>query len=491
MALQTSTDTYRHISTLPPSMRLRALEASAAKEDLKFRSDFHAWLEHVTPQFTWDWPHLEYIRHYLDKITRGELRRLIISIPPRHGKSSMVTVRYPAWLLERNPSMDIIIAAYNQNLANRFSRQIRNIVGLRVPLDKERQATPDWGTKAGGGVRAVGVGGGITGHGGNCIIIDDPVKNREEANSANSRNKVWEWFTDDLYTRLEPNAPLILIATRWHNDDLSGRILESDFGADWEEIMLPALAEENDPLGREEGEALCPDRYDEEALLKRKTVLGRSFYALFQQTPQEREGEMFKWSWFEQVQELPTTEGAVFVRYWDKAGTKDDNAYTAGVLMALVDRTYYVVDVAMGQWSVADREKNMLATARNDRITYGHVNHYIEQEPGSAGKESVENSIKNLAGFPAEADRPTGDKIARAEPFASQCAVGNVKILKRQWTRQYLDILTAFPYGAIKDPVDASSGAFAKLEPFVVDWDVLLELGRWDEEESFAARWRI
>jgi hypothetical protein len=260
---------------------------------------FAQWLSIVTPSYTWHWQYLQYVQAQLDRVTTGECKRLMLFLPPRHGKSEMTTVRYPVWRLERDPSLKVIIGAYNQILANKFSRKARRIAEQRIPLARDRAAVEDWETASGGGVRAVGVGGGITGQGGNLIVIDDPVKSRDEAESLAYRDRVWEWYTDDLYTRLEPGGSIILIMTRWHDDDLAGRILASDTAVDWTVISLPALAESNDPLDRDEGEPLNPERYDTAALLDIKQTLGsRSFTALYQQTPIPAEGGMFKRSWW-------------------------------------------------------------------------------------------------------------------------------------------------------------------------------------------------
>ena len=384
----------------------------------------------------------------------------MIFLPPRHGKSEMVTVRYPIWRMERNPKIRIIVGAYNQTLAEMFSRKSRAIASGRIGLSEERRIAEDWETKAGGGLRAVGVGGGITGRGGDLIIIDDPVKSRAEANSAAYREAVWNWYRDDLYTRREPGAAIILIMTRWHEDDLAGRILASEDGKDWTVINLPAIAEENDPLNRPVGAALCPDRFNEQELAGIHTVMGNSFYALYQQRPTAQEGGMFKRQWFEIIHRAPAT-ALQRVRYWDKAGSEDTGDFTVGVKMSLTqDGGYTVDDVIRGQWSVFDRERIIRQTAETDGVS---TQVWIEQEPGSGGKDSMLSTIRNLAGFSVHADRPSGDKATRAEPFAAQCEAGNVKLVQGDWIPAYLTELTGFPFGKNDDQVDASSGAFNKL----------------------------
>ena len=167
---------------------------------------------------------------------------------------------------------------------------------------------------------------------------------------------------------------------------------------------------------------------------------------------------MFKRFWFDTVDSVPP--GARYIRYWDKAGTSDGGAETAGVLIAEREGVYYIADAIHGQWAAAEREKVIKSTAQLDGR---NITIWIEQEPGSGGKESAEATIKNLTGFVVRADRPTGDKITRADPLAAQAEAGNVKIVKGQWNYYYLEQLTAFPNGKFKDLVDATSGAFNKL----------------------------
>lgn len=449
------------------ALRVKHRQAQAQRAAERTVSTFDAWLPVVSPGWPWHYPHLVYLRAALQAVTDGTCRRLMIFLPPRHYKSEMVTVRYSAWRLERDPGLRVIVGAYNHLLAEKFSRKARRIVTARVPLSSDRTAVFDWETAAGGGMRAVGVGGGITGQGGDLIIIDDPVKSREEANSDAYRDRVYGWYTDDLYTRGEADTALILIATRWHEDDLPGRILASEDGPNWTVISLPAEAEEGDPLGREIGAALCPAKFDLAALADRRRVLGASYYALYQQRPQPPEGVMFQRPWFTIVPAGPRE--AIRVRYWDNAGTKDGGAFTCGVLVAR-DRQglFYIEDLVRGQWEAGERETVKRQTAILDAARYGaEVRIWNEQEPGSGGKESAQATIRNLAGFRVYAEPVTGDKVTRAEPFAAQAQAGNVRIVRdtdeRRWVSGYLDRVTAFPLGRYKDDVDATAGAVNKL----------------------------
>jgi len=247
---------------------------------------------------TWDAAHHRHIIDTLERVTSGECKRLMIFVPPRHGKSELVTVRYAAWRMRQKPETNIIIGSYNQRLANRFSRKIKTVLcedmakseppavaggltdvggqpqenapSLSRSLTKRRVQPPataggsdcpfpfvrprfknsesEWETRMGGGLRAVGVGSGVTGFGANLIIVDDPVKSRAEAESIKYRERVHDWFNDDLYTRLEPDGQIILIQTRWHEDDLAGRLLAEN-ASEWTIIDLPALAEPRSASG--------------------------------------------------------------------------------------------------------------------------------------------------------------------------------------------------------------------------------------------------
>ena len=385
----------------------------------------------------------------------------MIAMPPRHGKSQLATIRYPVYRLEYDPELRVIIGAYNQTLANKFSRRSRRIAESRLQMSDERIAVEDWDTAKGGGMRAVGVGGGIVGQGGSLIIIDDPVKNREEAESQTYRDKVWDWYSNDIYTRQEPHCAFILIMTRWHKDDLAGRILAGDDGPNWTVISLPAEAEPGDPLGRKLGDALCPERFDREALADFRRTLARDYQALYQQRPQAREGGMFKEHWLPLVDAVPAE--ALRVRWWDRASTPGGGDYTAGVMVARSGGVWFIEDVIRGQWSGGERDRIILSTATLDRERYGKVEFWTEQEPGSSGKDKAADFVTMLAGFSANAEPSTGSKEIRADAMSKQAEWGNVKIKRAVWSSAFIAEMLDFPNGAQDDQVDAASSAFNKL----------------------------
>ena len=262
--------------------------------------------------------------------------------------------------------------------------------------------------------------------------------------------------------------------TRWHEDDLAGRLL-SDQGDRWRVLRFPALAEtqeerdegarllglpagEPDLLGRAPGEALCPQRFSAEALAEiRRDVGAQVWSAEYQGLPRPLEGALFRRAWFGVVNAVPGA--AARVRYWDKAATPGGD-YTAGVLLGMQEGRYLVLDVVRGQWSSHEREQVIRRTAEQDGRG---VEIWLEQEPGSAGKDSAAATLRALAGFNAHAAPVTGDKVTRALPFAAQAEAGNVALLRAAWNAAYLDELCAFPSGAHDDQVDASSGAFNRL----------------------------
>ncbi len=270
-----------------------------------------AFLQYVGPRFAraWNAPHVRLLCEKLMAVERGELTRLMIFLPPRHRKSQLANAHFSAWYLGRNPDHSIITASYGASLAVKFSRQSRNLLreygpdlfGISVAQDSK--AADAWGIEDHyGGLTSAGVGGPLTGKGCNILVVDDPHKDRAEANSATIRETVWDWYTNVAVTRLEPQGAIILIQTRWHEDDLAGRLLQAmrnDAGDQWEIVNLPAFAEEDDLLGRAPGEALWPDEFDEDILdATRRRIGSRAFAALYQQRPQELEGGAFKAAWF-------------------------------------------------------------------------------------------------------------------------------------------------------------------------------------------------
>ena len=426
------------------------------------------------------------IAEHLERVLRGEIKRLMVFSPPQHGKSELISVRFPAFWLAERPDDPVILASYAASLAERHSGEARATVESaeyhalwpEIATRKNSRSKQLWRVaEHRGGMLAVGVGGPITGHGAQLGIIDDPFENWRQAQSLTKRNHVWDWWRGTFRTRIWEDGAIILVMTRWHEDDLAGRLL-SEQGDEWTVLRLPALAETQeerdknnellglpsglpDPLEREPGAALCPQRFSRAALLEIKRDVGSMvWYAEYQGTPRAPEGNKFKRHWFagKIVDAVPAAANRV--RYWDKAGTKDGGDYTVGALLAEHEGRYFVEDIVRGQWSDYERDKVIRQTAETDGLKPVI---WLEQEGGSGGKDSANATIRMLAGFNVHADRPTGDKVVRAGPFAAQCEAGNVYLKRAAWNAQYIAELCAFPNGVNDDQVDASSGGFNKL----------------------------
>lgn len=440
----------------------------------------------------------EYIASELDDVIAGNTKRLMIFAPPQHGKSRLTSVELSAKWVGDRPNDPVLLSSYGASLAHTQSRQARDIVesesfrAIYGDLSsyeprmtrKDSRAAHEWRLSPPhrGGMLAVGVGGPITGHGGMLGIIDDPFENWEQAQSLTYRDKVWAWYRNTFRTRIWEGGAIVLIMTRWHQDDLGGRLLELQ-GDKWRVVRLPALAEsqdvrdknnkylglpigEPDPLGRKENEPLSPARFSQASLEEIKEDVGSQGWAAeYQGVPRPLEGSRFKRHWFSNRVDV-APEKAMRVRYWDKAGTKDGGAYTAGVLVARHEGLTYIEDVKRGQWSSLEREKVILQTAEDDAQRYGNkfaVTYYVEQEPGSGGKESAENTIRNLSGFSVYADRPTGDKDTRLEPFAAQAEAENVILVRGEWNGEWIEEIVSIPNATYRDQSDATSGAFNKM----------------------------
>jgi len=422
---------------------------------------FPEWLPTVTPQWTWDWPHQKYLYERLDLVTRGQCKRLMIFMPPRHTKTETVTVRYSAHRLEMNPKMNIILGCYNQKIANKFSRKTFRIAKSRIALAKDRKAVEEWETAIGGGFRAVGVGGGIAGFGGDLIMIDDPVKNREEAESETYRDKCWEWFNDDLYTRLEPGGAIVLTMTRWHDDDLAGRLLKEmeEGGEKWEVVNLPAIAEANDPLGRREGQALCPARYDETKLLEIQRKLGSySFAALYQQRPTPLEGALFKRDWFGAdhiIDRAP--DGLRWARGYDLAvSTKTAADYTASFRCAFTKTGDLIID---GGFRKKIEFPEQLRYAVKRMVEEKNTRHGVEKALHGEALVQALQRIPAVRGVPLKAIRVDTDKFTRALGWADLAEAGKVYLVRANWNADFLDEICRFTGKGDKhdDQVDAVS----------------------------------
>jgi predicted phage terminase large subunit-like protein len=329
-----------------------------------------------------------------------------------------------------------------------------------------------------GSFRNTTVNGQITGLELHLGVLDDPIKGRAEASSPIIRARTWDWFVDDFFTRFAVNSALLIIMTRWHVDDLLGRLIERF--SDVRVLRFPAIAEVKDEF-RDVGEPLFPEIKSLDFLLERKKMMTiAGWESEYQQNPIVVGGGIFPIEKFTIIPVFDRQKIMKSVRYWDKAGTERregrQGAYTAGVFMHKLNDGQFVIEhVARGQWGALEREKRIAAYAAADfALSKYKYEIMVEQEPGSGGKESVEATIRNLCGYRVFPDRVTGSKQVRAEPFAAQVQGGNVLLVAGDWVKGFLEEAEPFPNGKFTDQIDAASGAFARLttKP-VFDWDAM------------------
>lgn len=415
----------------------------------------------------------------------GDRPVLGICAPPQHGKSRN-SEDVLGWFIGKHPGRKYLYASFSKELGERTNASIQRAMdsdpfrlafSARLPpLGRSegglvRNSTHlSFDNRPGGEFRNTTVEGQVNGLGFDLMVLDDLIKGRAEARSKRVRDAAWEWLTDDVLTRRSKHCAILFTMTRWHVDDPMGRMQERFPGMRL--LRYPALATEDDPDGsvkagyRKVGEPLFPEHKPMEFIQDQKSVMtGPAFEALYQQNPSIEGGEVFPVERFVVVPSpTPKKDVRRYVRYWDKAGTHKGGAYTVGVLMALLrDDAFEVQDVIRGQWSALEREQRILQTAKSDDSDGRRVQIWLEQEPGSGGKESVERSISMLRGHAANADKVTGSKEIRAEPYAAQVQAGNVRLVAGTWNRSFIDEHELFPNGPYKDQVDAAGGAFAKL----------------------------
>lgn len=469
----------------------RVTPAEAAQELLKRRRARLTLLPFTNftfPQYVAEPVHA-LIAGALDRMVAGEIKRLMIFAPPQSGKSELASVRLPAFWLGQRPDDPIILASYAAGLAYSKSRQARQIVEStdyqtlfpEIVTRADSRAVDHWSLDGyRGSLLASGVGGPVTGHGAMLGLIDDPFENWAQAQSETIRNNVWEWWRTTFRPRIWEHGAIVLIMSRWHEDDLAGRLL-AEQGERWMVLRLTALAEtqevrddnnkrlglptgQPDPLGRAPDEPLAPGRYSQVELKAIQADVGElAWGAEYQGVPRAPEGNRIK-RWMLRIVEASPAE-AERVRYWDKAGSADSGKYSAGVLLARDEKKRYCVeDVVRGQWEALEREQVIKQTAQLDAMKYRNtVKIRVEQEPGSGGKESAQATVRLLAGYPVDVDKVTGEKSVRWEPFVAQIQANNVTLLRGEWNADFIEELTLIPNGKFVDQMDAGSGGFNKI----------------------------
>jgi predicted phage terminase large subunit-like protein len=446
-------------------------EQELAKRILS-RKHLLPFVERFNPDYLPGWVHKDIcqrLEKFSEQVANQESPRLMLFMPPRHGKSTLASVAFPAWHLGRHPDHEFISCSYSGSLAMNFSRKVRQL--LREPvyknvfeksrLDKDSQSVESWQTTQGGGYVAAGVGGGITGKGANILVIDDPVKNREDAESENNREATWDWYTSTAYTRLSPGGGILVILTRWHDDDLAGKLLRhAEDGADqWEVIKYPAIAEEDEKF-RKVGESLHPERYNVDALEQiRKAIGPRDWSALYQQNPVSDEGDYFSRDMirYYDFDEIDTSHLNYYCA-WDLAiGQRDRNDYSVGIVVGVDEYdTLYVVDVVRGKYDGFELVEQILDLYETWRPSIvGIERGHIEMALGPFLQKRTRERGLNEAYFK---DLKVGkrDKEARARAIQGRMQQGMVYFPKDAiWTGPMVAELLRFPNGTHDDQVDA------------------------------------
>lgn len=405
------------------------------------------------------------LQQFYEDYHAGLRPKLIITAPPQHGKSTIIN-DFLMWAMGRDSEtpdneLKIIYASFSDALGTRANRRIQRFTATKRYQDIFPKFVATHKTLdlilcgQDGYFRNTTIGGAITGESMDWGVIDDYTKGRAEANSATIRDKTWEWYTNDFGTRYSDTGAFLCICTRWHVDDLIGRLIE--LKPDTVVLKYPAIAE-HDEQHREQGQPLFPAHKSLEFLHDIKTVMSAAAWnSLYQQNPTIAEGNFFKPDFINTVDTLPT--GLRMIRAWDFAGTANGGDYTVGVKVAYdkINKTAYIIDVVRGQYAPEDVEKLLLSTATADGRT---VKIRIPQDPAQAGKYQAKNFVKILTGYSTIAERVTGDKETRASPVAAQVNIGNVFMLRGAWNRAFIDELRLFPNGVNDDQVDALSDAF-------------------------------
>lgn len=429
-----------------------------------------------------NWHH-EVIADALDRVAKKELKRLIISMPPRHGKSELISRKAPAFIMGRNPNANIIATSYSAGLASSMNRDVQRV----IDSEEYHELFPD--TTLNGSIKGVGqgsyirnsdkfeivgyegsylssgVGGGITGHGADFAFIDDPVKNRKDAESKVFRDNTFNWFTSTLYTRLEKDACIVITLTRWHEDDLAGRLLrladENPEADQWEVISLPAIFDENakdiHPTDkRKHGEALWEKKYDVKRLMTIKSTIGSyEWSALYDQKPTKPGGSIVKRKWLHYYKELPSTFDEM-VQSWDFAfDGKEESSYVVGQVWGRKGGDFYLVDQIRDQMDFTES----LQAFKNMTHKYPRAKaKYVENKAnGSAVMSSLKRKMSGIIPI-----NPKGSKVERLHAVTPYFESGNVYIPHptiASWVNDFVEELVSFPNSTNDDQVDTTSQA--------------------------------
>ncbi|MGA8643879.1 phage terminase large subunit [Candidatus Binatus sp.] len=423
------------------------------------RQDLAAYSAAMYPKFELP-SHLRILVQVLERVQRGELDRVIICMPPRHGKSMTTSQLFPAWYLGRNPSKSIIASSYGQELASDFGRRVRNFASERL----HRQIFPEcviaddsdsvhrFHTTAGRAYYAVGAGGPLTGRGADLLLIDDPIKSADDARSPVFRRSLQDWYESTAYTRLEPAGAVVLIQTRWHEADLAGWLLREHASEGWKVISLPAIGETNEGW-RNEGDPLWCERFPLETLARIREAIGTaSWSALYQQRPVSEEGGIFKRQWWREYAGAVECHRTIFsLDTAFKAGLSNDFSVVA--IVSEAKDGYYIRHVSRGRWEFPELKRQAVALAEIWR-----PNGVLIEDAASG--QSLIQALRAETRLPILPVRPMGDKVSRAHAVSPLIESGRVFVpAEASWLADFLDEMTSFPAAPHDDMVDAITQA--------------------------------
>lgn len=464
------------------------LELRRRREERRRSLTLREFVDQVYPRYQW-YHHCVVLADVLQRVADGKLKRVMIFMPPRGGKSQLTSKLFPAYLLYKYPQKWIGLNSYAAELAYTFSRSARDAYrDIGGNMREDATAVKNWETPEGGGCWAAGVGGPITGKGfGSVGIIDDPLKNAEEAMSDRIRAKQKDWYSSTFYTRAEPDAAIVVVQTRWHEDDLAGWLLrEEKAGEDpehWHIVNFEALKDEVDtqfpssctvePDWRSPGEALCPERFDLKKLSRIKSKVGSLFWnALYQQRPSPLDGELFKRNWWKFYKKLPDQFDEI-IQSWDCAFKETNKSdYVVGQVWGRVGGQFYLIDQVRARMDI----NGTLIAVRSLSAKHpdSHAKLVEDKANGSAVIDLLNREIPGLI-----AVNPEGGKLVRAVATAPYAESGNIFLPDPEiapWVHDLIEEFAVFPNGKNDDQVDCCTQA--------INWLENNQSGAWEVSDS-------
>ena len=415
------------------------------------------------------YPYLVHAAKIVQEAIRRGNGRIIINMPPRHGKSELFSHWLPVWYLDLFPTKRVLFTTHGNEFATKWGRRNRDeFISNELTVAKVRQdvsATQFWQLKAEGFMKSVGIGGQITGEGGDLMIIDDPHKDYAEACSSTIRQTVTDWYQNTFRNRAEPGATIILIQTRWHESDLAGFLLRDNI-ENWELVRFPAFAEDEDLLGRSEGDALCPDRYPEEALDIIKQASGEmGFAGLYQQRPSVLEGNVIKREWIRRWIEKELPNLTDHMQSWDLTFHKAGTSYVVGQVWGRNGANYYLLDQTRAKMSFTET----IMAIRKMTVEWPQTNVKLVENKanGPAIIDTLKDSISGIIGI-----EPKGSKEARFSAVSPLFEAGNVWVPQdAPWVGGYIEAVVNFPNHSHDDEADSTSQALERYKKQIATID--------------------